>query len=247
MCDWRRFGRAAAFMGFVGLVPTEYSSGGSTHRGHITKAGNAHLRAQLVESAWAYQHRPYVGAEIAKRHEGLPPEVVARAWAAQLRLCGRFRHLAARKNTKSRGRRRGCPRARRVLVGRDGRLSMRSSVGHLGLAGRVTESSTMRRRTAVAGPIPGGTMPRHSRSETSQGQLPADNRHAVPTREHQCGGQPNHCPPAHRRNLGARPPPPIEGHHLGEVGRHHPSVKTVVLASLRALRPDPEAPPSAHS
>lgn len=101
VCDWRRFGRAAQMMGFVGLVPTEYSSGGSTHRGHITKAGNTHLRAQLVESAWAYQHRPYVGSEIAKRHDGLPPEVVARAWKAPLRLCGRFRHLAARKNTKS--------------------------------------------------------------------------------------------------------------------------------------------------
>lgn len=101
VCDWRRFGRAGQIMGFVGLVPSEYSSGGSTRRGHITKAGNTHLRAQLVESAWAYQHRPYVGAEIAKRHDGLPPEVIARAWAAQLRLCGRFRHLAARKNTKS--------------------------------------------------------------------------------------------------------------------------------------------------
>lgn len=101
VCDWRRFGRADSFMGFVGLVPSEYSSGSSTRRGHLTKAGNAHLRAQLVESAWAYQHRPYVGAEIAKRHQGVPPETVARAWAAQLRLCGRFRHLAARKNTKS--------------------------------------------------------------------------------------------------------------------------------------------------
>jgi transposase len=101
VCDWRRFGQAASFMGFVGLVPSEYSSGQREHRGHLTKAGNAHLRAQLVESAWSYQHRPYVGPEIAKRHVGLPPEVVARAWRAQLRLCGRFRHLAARKNTKS--------------------------------------------------------------------------------------------------------------------------------------------------
>jgi transposase len=80
VCDWRRFGRAAQMMGFVGLVPSEYSSGGHSHRGHITKAGNAHLRAQLVEAAWAYQHRPYVGAEIAKRQQGLTPEVVARAW-----------------------------------------------------------------------------------------------------------------------------------------------------------------------
>ncbi len=101
VCDWRRFGRAEQMMGFVGLVPSEYSSGGHTHRGHITKAGNVHLRAQLVEAAWAYQHRPYVGSEIAKRQDGLAPEIVARAWAAQLRLCGRFRHLATRKNTKS--------------------------------------------------------------------------------------------------------------------------------------------------
>ena len=101
VCDWRRFGRAASLMGFVGLVPTEYSSGGSTHRGHLTKAGNAHVRAQLIEGAWQYQHRPYVGSVIAKRQEGVGPETVARAWAAQLRLCGRFRHLAARKNTKS--------------------------------------------------------------------------------------------------------------------------------------------------
>ena len=101
VCDWRRFARAASFMGFVGLVPSEYSSGASTRRGHLTKAGNAHIRGQLVESAWAYQHRPYVGAEMARRHEGLSPENVARAWAAQLRLCPRCRHLAARKNTKS--------------------------------------------------------------------------------------------------------------------------------------------------
>lgn len=101
VCDWRRFGRAPSLMGFVGLVPSEYSTGGSTRRGHLTKAGNAHLRAQLIESAWSYQHRPYVGPVIAKRHEGVAPETVARAWAAQLRLCGRFRHLAARKNTKS--------------------------------------------------------------------------------------------------------------------------------------------------
>jgi transposase len=50
--DWRRFPRAAAFAGFCGLVPSEYSSGTSTWRGHITKCGNAHLRDQLVESAW---------------------------------------------------------------------------------------------------------------------------------------------------------------------------------------------------
>jgi transposase len=56
VCDWRRFPRATSLMGFCGLVPSEYSSGERTRRGGITKAGNTHLRAQLVESAWSYQH-----------------------------------------------------------------------------------------------------------------------------------------------------------------------------------------------
>ena len=50
--DWRRFASAPQFMGFCGLTPSEYSSGERTRRGHITKTGNGHLRAQLVESAW---------------------------------------------------------------------------------------------------------------------------------------------------------------------------------------------------
>ena len=99
--DWRRFPRARPFMSFTGLVPSEHSSGDSAHRGNITKAGNAHVRAQLIEAAWAYQHRPSVGAHIRRRQEGLTPETVARAWSAQLRLSGRFRALAARKNVKS--------------------------------------------------------------------------------------------------------------------------------------------------
>jgi transposase len=101
VCDWRRFGRASAFMGFTGLVPSEYSSGGKTSRGHLTKAGNGHLRRQLIESAWAYQSGPSVGVELRKRQDGVPADTVARAWAAQSRLCGRFRRLAARKNSKN--------------------------------------------------------------------------------------------------------------------------------------------------
>ncbi len=99
--DWRRFPAARSFMSFTGLVPSENSTGLSEHRGNITHAGNRHLRAQLVEAAWAYQHRPHVGAGIAARHDGLPPEVIARAWAAQVRLSTRFRKLAARKNVRS--------------------------------------------------------------------------------------------------------------------------------------------------
>jgi transposase len=99
--DWRRFPAARSFMSFTGLVPSEASSGLHEHRGNITHAGNRHVRAQLVEAAWSYRHRPRVGAGIAARHHGLAPDVVARAWHAQLRLSRRFHHLAARKNVQS--------------------------------------------------------------------------------------------------------------------------------------------------
>jgi transposase len=101
VCDFRRFAHPGAFMGFCGLVPSEYSSGASVSRGHITHAGNVHVRTQLVESAWAYQHGPSAGAAMRRRHEGLDQEVVDRAWHAQLRLCGRFRRLSARKDSRN--------------------------------------------------------------------------------------------------------------------------------------------------
>jgi transposase len=100
VCDWRRFPTAGAFMAFTGLVPSEYSSGGAARRGHITKTGNAHLRTQLIESAWAYQHRPIIGTALRTRQTDLPADTLARSWTAQLRLCRRFRTLAARKNVK---------------------------------------------------------------------------------------------------------------------------------------------------
>lgn len=100
VCDWRRFPTAGMFMGFTGLVPSEDSSGERTRRGGITHAGNTHLRTQLVESAWAYKARAQVGATLARRHDGLDPAVVARAWAAQLRLCGKFHRLDARKTNR---------------------------------------------------------------------------------------------------------------------------------------------------
>jgi transposase len=99
--DWRRFPMARSFMCCTGLVPSEDSTGLSEHRGNITHAGNRHIRAQLVEAAWSYQHRPHVGVTIAARHDGLSPEVLARAWNAQVRLSGRFRKLASRKNVRS--------------------------------------------------------------------------------------------------------------------------------------------------
>ena len=99
--DWRRFPKARAFMSFTGLVPGENSTGLTQRRGSITRAGNAHLRGQLCEAAWAYQHSPNVGVGIRERQAGVAPETVARSWAAQVRLSRRFRQLAAHKNVRS--------------------------------------------------------------------------------------------------------------------------------------------------
>ena len=99
--DWRRFPSARSFMSFTGLTCSEDSTGKTERRGAITRAGNSHIRGQLCEAAWAYQHRPAIGATIAQRQEGVSPATIARSWEAQNRLSKRFATLAARKNVKS--------------------------------------------------------------------------------------------------------------------------------------------------
>jgi transposase len=91
--DFQRFRRPRELMAYVGLVPSEYSSGEAEHRGAITKTGNAHARRALVEAAWHYRHRPTVGRVLAARSQGQPREFVAHAWRAQHRLYRRYRHL----------------------------------------------------------------------------------------------------------------------------------------------------------
>jgi len=94
--DVRRFATAPQLMAFVGLVPSEHSSGAKRARGAITKTGNAHVRRVLVEAAWHYRHRPFVGAALRRRQHAAPPPVVAQAWTAQNRLHHRYRRLAGR-------------------------------------------------------------------------------------------------------------------------------------------------------
>jgi transposase len=94
--DPRRFASAPRTMAFVGLVPSEHSSGTKHARGAITKTGNAHLRRVLVEAAWHYRHRPFVGDALRRRQQGAPAAVVAQAWTAQQRLYRRYHRLAAR-------------------------------------------------------------------------------------------------------------------------------------------------------
>ncbi len=96
--DWRRFPSAASFMCFTGLVPTEDSSGLRQRRGKITKAGNVHVRTQLVESAWAYQYRPAVGVILQRRQVGAPAATITRSWTAQQRLTTRFRRMQAQRH-----------------------------------------------------------------------------------------------------------------------------------------------------
>ena len=93
--DFRRFASARELMGFLGLTPSEYSSGESRHRGHITKTGNEHARRLLVEAAWHYRHAPRRSARAQAHAAHVPPDVPARAWAAQVRLHHRHRHLTA--------------------------------------------------------------------------------------------------------------------------------------------------------
>jgi transposase len=98
--DPRRFATAPRTMAFVGLVPTEHSSGPKRAQGHITKTGNAHLRRVLVESAWHYRHHPFVGDTLRARQTNAPADVIARAWTAQQRLHRRYQRLAARGKPK---------------------------------------------------------------------------------------------------------------------------------------------------
>jgi transposase len=83
--DFKRFAHPRELASYLGITPSEYSSGEQQHRGHITKAGNRHARRLLVEAAWHYRHRP------CRPVRG--PQPSERAWQAQIRLHRRWTHL----------------------------------------------------------------------------------------------------------------------------------------------------------
>lgn len=95
--DLGRFPTARPLMAYVGLVPSEHSSGGSQRRGRITKAGNSHVRHVLVQAAWHYRHPPKLTKALEKRQDGQPSAVTDVAQRAQERLHTRYRKLAGRK------------------------------------------------------------------------------------------------------------------------------------------------------
>ena len=95
--DLSRFESPRRLMGYLGLTPSEDSSGKRRRQGGITKAGNSSARRAFIEAAWAYAHPARVSWVIARRHTGLSRRITDLAWKAQLRLCARFRRLAARR------------------------------------------------------------------------------------------------------------------------------------------------------
>lgn len=98
--DIQRFTNASQLMAYLGLVPREYSSGGSVRRGSITKTGNGHVRRVLVEAAWSYRFVARQSIHLARRSKHLPEVIQEISWSAQKRLCGRYSALNARGKLK---------------------------------------------------------------------------------------------------------------------------------------------------
>lgn len=94
--DLKRFATAKQFASFLGLTPSEHSSGSTRKRGSITKAGNRRLRRMLVESAWAYWKFPHISRELTARSEGTSEAGRSITWKAQQRLHKRLRPLQHR-------------------------------------------------------------------------------------------------------------------------------------------------------
>lgn len=95
--DFNRFARPTDLMGFLGLIPSEYSSGETRRQGEITKTGNGHARRVLIEAAWNYRFPARISRPLQIRQESQPQPVRDIAWRAQLRLAHRYRRLSSRK------------------------------------------------------------------------------------------------------------------------------------------------------
>jgi transposase len=94
--DLTRFANPRELMKFLGLIPSEYSTGERRRQGSITKAGNTHARRALIEGAWAYRYPAKVSRHLQLRLEKQPKLIQDISWKAQVRLCKRYRRLSAR-------------------------------------------------------------------------------------------------------------------------------------------------------
>lgn len=98
--DFAAFDRPTKLASYVGLVPSETSSGTRRRQGSITKAGSSHARRLLIEAAWHYRRRPTISLTLRRRQDGQPAAAIDAAWRAQLRLHGRWLHLDGRRAKK---------------------------------------------------------------------------------------------------------------------------------------------------
>ena len=92
--DMTRFTNPRQLMAYLGLVPSEHSSGGKRRQGGITKAGNGAARRMLIEAAWTYRFPARISPDLLLRQEGVSKAIRETAWKAQTRLCGRYRKLS---------------------------------------------------------------------------------------------------------------------------------------------------------
>jgi transposase len=99
--DLHRFASARQLMGYLGLVPSEDSTGEHRQQGGITKMGNGYARRALIEAAWNYRTPARISRELLKRQEGLSQAVKDLSWAAQTRLHHRYQHLTRVRHKKS--------------------------------------------------------------------------------------------------------------------------------------------------
>lgn len=101
--DLTRFDNPRQLMNYLGLTPSEYSSGPMRRLGGITKAGNTHARRALIEGAWAYRYPAKVSRYLLLRLQNLPKPIQDLSWKAQVRLCKRYRQLVARGKNPNKG------------------------------------------------------------------------------------------------------------------------------------------------
>jgi transposase len=99
--DFNRFAHPRQLVSYLGLSPSEHSSGKRVIRGPITKGGSKHARRVLIEGAWSYRLPARVGRYLSSRQKGLSKEVLDTAWKAQVRLCQRFRSMRARSKNQN--------------------------------------------------------------------------------------------------------------------------------------------------
>lgn len=98
--SFKRFSTPSQLMAYVGLVPSEFSSGESRRQGKITKTGNRHVRRLLNEAAWSYRYQPAVKGELQRRQRGQSPTILAISWKAQNRLHKKYFRLLSRGKEK---------------------------------------------------------------------------------------------------------------------------------------------------